>query len=135
MPDGHQILVFRDFFFAAAQLEVLKDQHGVIVPNGAFEQALHIVGTRGDHNFESRHTHELGVDRLGMLGRCRADRAAHGPEGNGHVGLAARHIAQLGGLITDLIPATVEKAGKLDFNNRPHPGHGRTHPGTGITGF
>src|SRR5262249_6276454 len=59
-----------------------------------------------------------------MLGRGRADRAVHRTKSDRDVRLTARHVAQFGGLVTDLIPTAIEKTGELNLHDRAHAGHG-----------
>src|SRR5215470_8570370 len=68
-----------------------------------------------------------------MLGRSLPRRAIRRTEGNWDIRLTAGHIAELRCLVTHLIPAAVEEAGKFDLYNRPHASHSSADAGAGVT--
>jgi hypothetical protein len=77
----------------------------------------------------------MGIDGFGMLRRRAADRAIEGAERDRQTRLAARHIAQLGCLVDDLIEAAIDEGRDLDLANRPHPRHRGAHRGADEAGL
>ena len=68
-----------------------------------------------------------------MLTRRPGAAARGGPEHHGHLGLAAEHVAHLGGLVHQLIHTDGDEVGELDFGHGTHSGNrradGRPHDG------
>src|SRR5580700_3258870 len=58
-----------------------------------------------------------------MLSGGAANGAASGAKGDWQAHLTARHVAQLGRLVAELIEGAIEERGKLDFANRTRPRH------------
>src|ERR1700730_15795471 len=100
---------------------MLENDYRVVVADHDLEDSLDVEGRRRHRELQPRSAQELRVHSFGMLRGCAADRAVHGPEGYWQPGLAARHVTQLSGLITNLVHRAVEKTRELDFANRPRP--------------
>src|SRR6516165_3289508 len=66
-----------------------------------------------------------------MLGRRTAPGADHRADDERGLGLAAKHVTELGGLVEDLVEADAEEIGEHQLGHRPQPSHrrpgGRTH--------
>ena len=93
------------------------------------------AGARRNGDLQPGRRQELRVDHLGMLRRRRAHGAVDAAEGERQARLAAGHVAQLGGLVADLIPAAIEEAGELDLDHRPHARHRGADAGAGEAGL
>src|SRR3977135_1386376 len=100
---------------------MLENDYRVVVADRALKDSLDVGRRRRHRELQSRHAQKLRVHGFGVLRGRAADRAVHGPEGYWQPGLAARHVTQLGGLVTNLVHRAVEKTRELDFANRPRP--------------
>src|SRR5216684_5010522 len=100
---------------------MLENDHRVVVANRALEDSLDVGGRRRHRELQSRYAQKLRVHGFGVLRGRAANRAVYGPEGYRQPGLAAGHVTQLGGLITNLVHRAVEETRELDFANRPCP--------------
>jgi hypothetical protein len=108
-------LIQREVFDALdAPHHLAHEEHpGILVPDGALEQAPG-VGRRGrHHHLEAGHVRVEALERLGMLGPELQRRAARSSEDDRHADLPARHVAHLGGRVDDLV----------DGQQREVPGH------------
>ena len=108
---------------------LLKEHHRVGIADRGGQQAFDVRRARRGNDLEARHHHCPVFNRLRML-RAEARTAAIGrADHQRHRHLTAGHIARLGNLVGDDIPADSEKIGEHDLGDRLQPGHGRAHGG------
>src|SRR6266851_4584909 len=70
-----------------------------------------------------------------MLGCSTAHCAEDASEGEWQIGLPTRHVAQLGGLVADLVEGAIEEAREFDFTDGPRPRHRGAHRRADESGF
>ena len=82
---------------------VFQHHHWVVVADGAFHEALGVVGGGGHEDLEAGDVDEEGVGALGVLGCGGAAGTDGGAEDDGEGRLAAEHVVNLGHLVDDLV--------------------------------
>ena len=109
---------------------MLEEEDGVVVADGALQQSFRVVGVGDADDLEPRYVHEVALGALSVLCAAvrRADRRSHHER---HRDLAARHVAQLRGLVHELVHALEEEVGVLHVGDRAHPECGCAHRGAG----
>ena len=99
----------------------LEDENGVVVLDGGDEEALGVVGVRGDHRLDAADMGEqpfralavgLASEDAAAIGRAHRDRRVELPGGA---------VAQAGGLGNELVEARVYVVGELALDDRPKP--------------
>ena len=87
----------------AIGLFVLQEHHGVVVADGALEQALGIVGSAGGHDLEPRSVEEVRFDVLRMEQSAPYAAAIGNPDGHRNLQSAIGPVAGPGRLADELI--------------------------------
>ena len=126
LADGqHKISVERNVLFHAPEIVILEHQHGVVVADCRLEQTFGIGGRRGNDDLETRNVHEHWVRAIGMLRRVRLAVPHGGAEGDGHLELAACHVAHAGGLVDDGVGREIDEIGDGEIDDRAQTRHRR----------
>ena len=76
-----------------------------------------------------------GFDALAVLRGAAEPRSRRHAKNDRNIDRAAQHIAQLGGLIDDLLHRQHRKVGELEFVDRPHAGQRRADRDAGAAEF
>ena len=83
------------------------------------------AGVRGHHDLEPGHVGEERVERVGVLRRGAQTGAGRHPDDERDPRLATRHVAQLGGLVDDLVERSTGRSsptsGRRPGADRPSP--------------
>ena len=103
---------------------VFAEDHRVVVADRLDQQTLGVIGIRRHDAFETGDGGENPVGALRVLRRGTAPGADHRADDERRLCLAAEHVAELGGLVEDLVKADAEKVRKHQFSDRPEPGDG-----------
>ena len=113
---------------------MLEKEHGVVIADGALEQALGIVGRGGRQDFQTGDVREEGFEALRVLRAApgRADGRAHDQR---DLDRPSRHISHLGSLIGELVHHAEEEIAILDVGDRAHAGHRRADGDPGDAGL
>ncbi len=135
LPISIRILAFGDLVLVAVKFFVLEEADRVVAADGALEQALGVVGKGGRDDGQRR---DVGVPVFRRVGMGRADlqAAAGGTAKNDRNGeLAARHVADLRGVVDDLVVGDERKTPGHELDHGPQAVHGRADGQAGETGF
>ena len=112
---------------------MLQKDHGVVVADGADEQALGVGRGGGNADLDAGNVHEPRFQALRMLGRRAHARALGHAQHHGHLGLAAEHVVHFSGLVKELVHGHADKVHKHEFRNgaqaRGGSTGGRAHNG------
>jgi len=111
--DGGCLVAY--FALDAVQNLVFEKDHGVVVANGADKQALGVSRGGGNAYLDAGNVHEPGLKALRMLGGCADPSALGHAQHHGHLGLAAKHVVHLGGLVKELVERHADKVHKHEF--------------------
>ncbi len=125
--EGEGVLPFRQFFAEVVEEHVLKKEHRVVVANGRLHQPLGVGGGAASHDLDPRHSVEVGLQALAVLGSeltAHTTRTAH-HGGDGEV--AAAGVAQHPHVVGDLVEGQQQKAHVHAFHDRAQPCHGGTN--------
>ena len=109
------------------QRGALHEHAGIVVLDARQQQALGVVGRGRDHHLQAGRVHEDGFERLAVLGADRRATDHRHAHGHRHGRPAARHVAELGGVVGELVEAHADEVHEHDLGHRPHAGHRRTH--------
>ena len=100
---------------------MFAEDHGVIIADRRGEQTLGVGGISRGHHFDARYRGQQRVKDLRVL-RARAGAGAdHGADHHRRARLAAKHIAELGNLIQNLVKAYAQKIDKHELCNGAQP--------------
>ena len=113
-----------NFAFNAVQNLVFEKDHGVVVADGADEQALGVCRGGGDAYLDAGNVHEPCFKALGVLGRSAHASALGHAQHHGHLGLAAEHVVHLGGLVKELVKGDADEVHKHQFGHGAQTGCG-----------
>ena len=121
------------FAFHGVKVFVLAKNHRVVVPDRLDQQALGVVRRAWAHHLEPRNVREQRREHLAVL-RCRAKTGTdHGADHHRRFGLAAKHVAEFGRLVEDLVKAHAHEVDEHQLGNRAHAAgrsaDGRAHVG------
>ena len=117
--------VVRHLPLAVVEQFVLQEDDRVVVADGALQEPLGVGrGGRVGH-VHAGAVHEVGFQRLGVLGRQLAAAAARHADHHGKVDLAAEHVADLGHVVDDLVHGQQGEVDRHQFGHRPQAPHGR----------
>ena len=108
----------------AVEQPVLDEHHRVRVLDGGPQQAVGVGRRRRHHDGQPGDVGEQGFEALRVLAARRAPGAELGAHGERHLGGAAGHERQLGGLVQQLVEADAEEVEVHHLDDRAHPGHG-----------
>ena len=78
---------------------------------------------------------EQRIQALAVLARGAEPGAVHGADHQGRARVAAEHVAELGGLVEDLIEADADEIDEHKLRHGAQPGRSRTRRGTDIGTF
>ena len=110
---------------------MFEDHDGIGIGDCGKQHALGIMRRGRLDHLQARHMGEPRLQALAMLGgsaRAGARRKAH-DQWDRH--LATQHEAHLCRLVDDLLHGKRREIGELEFENRPHAGHGGAHGNAG----
>ena len=117
MTEGHAVQAVWNLPFLAEQRLVFEEHHRIVTRKRFIHQALGIGRSGRKCDFQSRNCGEQIVERLAVLRPrihpCAIDQADHYRAS----GLAAKHVAELGDLVDQLIAADADEVGKHQFRN------------------
>src|ERR1700722_11133420 len=128
-PERVDMFTVRDLALGGVKRFVLEENDGVRVAYRSREQAFGIGRRRRRHHFQARYGHRPILHALRML---RAEARAAAIAGANHQrqrDLAVGHVARLGNLVGDEIPAHRHKLRAPDYGDRLEAGHRRAHGG------
>ena len=113
----------------AVVLAVLHHNHGIIVPDGGFQQALGGIGIGRDDDLGAGEVGDDRVQILGVLGGGGPAGADGGSDDHRDIFLSAGHVAHLGHLIDNLIHSHQHKVREHNLHDGPHArkGHADAH--------
>ena len=87
------------------------------------------AGVDGADDLQPGHGQRPVLHGLRVLGAEAEAAAVGGAHHQRHGDLAAGHVAHLGDLVGEVVPAAGEEVGEHDLGDRPHPGHRGAHRG------
>ena len=134
LANRHQVLLIRDIAngadsaflrpgpLAAVEQFVLEDDHRIVIPDGALEQAFGIISGGRRQHFQARHVNKKGFETLSVLGTARCS-SYRRPHHQWHLDRATRHIGHLGCLIRQLVHGQEQEVAVLHVGNGPQAGH------------
>ena len=99
---------------------MLKKYNRVIIPNGCFEQTLHIRRVGGHNNLKAGGVNKPALQALRMLRSSRNAATVGRPEYHGNFCLTAEHIADFSHLVDYFIHGRCYEIGKMHINDWPH---------------
>jgi len=118
LPERDGVTALQDVPLQSVEPLVLAEDHRVGVPDRLDEQALGVVrGARAD-DLEATNVREERRQRLQVLRRCAKPGADHRPDDDWGLGLASKHVAELGGLVEDLVEADAHEVDEHQFGDR-----------------
>jgi hypothetical protein len=129
-PDGHQRVAVRHVLGDRIDAARLEEDDRVVVADGALEQATRIGRARGQDHFQAG---QMGVERvagLRVLGRRAGAVQVAGPEDDGEIALAAKHVADLARLVDYL-----GERHRAPVDDRPEAATGCPHGDAGHGGL
>src|SRR5918997_659725 len=98
-----------------------EEDHGVRVPYRRDHHPLDVVGRHGAHDLEAREVPVEVLQGVRVL-RRELDAAAVGsPDDQGHLDLAAGEVADLGGVLDDLVRGEKREVPGHHLDDGPHP--------------
>ena len=103
---------------------MLAEHHRVVVADGGGQQALCVIGVRGQHHLDARHMHEHVVERLRVLRPRAGARANHRADDHRHIGATTEHVPELGDLVEDLVEANADEVDEHQLGHRPQAREG-----------
>ena len=116
---GHDLLVVVAVERAVVKPLGFEEDHRVVILDRGDQQALGIIGVRGDDHLEPGRMGETGLGRLRM-GLAAKDAAARGHSDHHRAGeLPGRAIAHPRRFLGDLVIGGKDVIGELDFHARP----------------
>ena len=115
------------FAFLLVQDLVLEVQHGVIALDGGLQHHLGVIGIGGRHNLDAGDVGEPGLHALGMLCSAAAGRTVGRTQDQGHLGLAAEHVADLCHLVEDLVHGHADEVGEVHVHHGTGAGQSRAY--------
>ena len=105
----------------------LEEHHRIRVMDRRQQQTLRLRRRAGIDDLDARHVRKPGLERLRVLRAEAADEACcERADDERYAGLAARHVAQLGGVVAHLVHADHQEVVDHDLCDRLHAGHRRT---------
>ncbi len=135
LAERNQILAVRDLAALAVEQGVLQKHHRIVVANGGLEQALGVVGGGRDDDLHA------GMMREDVFGRERVGGADIGPavrraaDHDRAVDQAARHVAEVGRVVEDLVEGDGVERPEHQFHDRAQAEHGCAHAEADEPGF
>ena len=102
---------------------VFQKYCGIVVADGALEQALGIIRRRGRDDFEAGRMAEEGLGALGVVEPTADPSTLRGPQHERYVQLSCGAVSHTGRLANDLVYRGPNEVGELDLGNGPHPVH------------
>ena len=104
---------------------MLEHDHRIGVFDRGEQHALHVLRRRRLDHLEAGDMSVPGLDALAVLRGAAKARPGRHAKDDRNIDGAAQHIAQLGGLIDDLLHRQHRKVGELKFVDRQHAGQRR----------
>ena len=92
-------------------------------------------GEDGSTTLSPGDVREHRVEALAVLARCPKSGTVHGPDDERGDGLAAEHVAKLGGLIEDLVEAHAHEVDEHQLGNGPQASNRRARRGANEGAF
>ena len=120
----------------AVEVLVLDEDHGVVVADGRLQQALGVGRRRGHGDEQAGHVQEEGLEAV----RVRRAELVAGALGHAHderdADLAAEHVADVRGVVDDLVEREQREVDRHELDHGAQPGHGGTdaHADDGVLG-
>ena len=123
LAERDEIFLLRHLPFFAVEERVLHEHHGVVVADGGLHEALCVVGGSGAHDLEAGDVcHEIFV--VVRVRRADVRAAVRGPaDDDGAIDETAAHVADLRGVIDDLIPRDGGEAPEHEFHDGANAEH------------
>ena len=123
------VLAVGNLAFHAVERFLLEEDHRVRIADGRRQQALGVGRRRRRHHVEAGHGHRPVLQALRVLGTETGAAAVGGADHERDRHLPVGHVARLGDLVRDHVPAGREEVREHDLRNRPESGHGGAHGG------
>jgi hypothetical protein len=130
LADRDFLAAFRRRTRRPVAVEMLDEDHRIVVGDGRQQQAVTIGRIGRHHHLDPGRVAKPGFQEVGMLAAILEAGAGHGADDHRHMGLAAGHEAQLGGMVGDLVHADADEIHQHDFDHRPHADHRGADGGT-----
>ena len=124
LAERDEVFAGRDFALVVVENRVLQKHHGIVVADGGLEEPLDVVGGGRADDFHAR---MIGEDVLGRMAVGRADigpAVGRSPDDDGDVYLSAGHVADVGGIVQDLIERHRVEAPEHELNDGADAEHG-----------
>ena len=106
---------------------VLEEQHRVGIADRGRHQTDDVGGVRRGDDLDPRYRHRPVLHALAVLGAEAHRAAVAGPDHQRAAHLPVGHVARLGDLVDDHVPADGEEVREHDLGDRAHAGHRRAH--------
>ena len=106
---------------------MLEEDHGIGIPHRGREQPFHVQRRRGRDDLQAGNRHRPVLHALRMLGAEARPVAVRRADDERQRDLSRGHVAGLGDLVGDHVPADREEIGEHDLRDRSQPGHRRSH--------
>ncbi len=125
MAQRHDIVMSGHFAAQVVQRLVLHEDHRIVIADRGEQHALGIVRVGRHRHFQPRHRCQHRVRALAVLRRCVHASAISHADHQRAACAPAKHIAELGHLIPDLVHADPDEIGKHQLCNHALPGQRR----------
>lgn len=131
----HGVQLLRHFALQAVEHLVFEEDHRVVVADRLDQHALGVIGRGRAHHLQARDVRPHRGEHLRMLGRGTQAGAVHGAHHQRRGGLAAEHVAELSGLVEQLVEAAADKVDEHQLAHRAHAPGGGAHGHAHVTDF
>src|SRR5712691_7642373 len=102
---------------------MLEENYGVFLTDTRLQQPLRISRCGRNHDAQSGAMQEISFEALTMLCTKLMARALRCAYNHRHLGVAAEHVMNLGGVVDDLIDREQAKIDRHQLDNRLEPAH------------
>lgn len=116
--------IVRHVALHAVERLAFEDEDGVLVANGRLHHAVRVFGGRRRDALQARHVSVEMLHRVGVLAADLFGRAVRAAEDDRHVELAARHLAELRGVVDDLVERDGGEVPRHELDDGAEPDHG-----------
>ena len=131
LAERHDVILLRHLALLAVEHLMFDEEDRVLATDARLEKPLGVVRRGGTDDEDARHVHEPRLEALRVMRGDAAPRAALGPEDHRHGGLSAEHVAELRGLVADLVHGDGHEVHVHDLGHGPVAAHGRADRGAG----
>src|SRR5216683_1686009 len=102
---------------------MLEENRGVVLTDTRLQQPLRISRCGRNHDAQSGAMQEIGFEALAMLCTELMARALRCAYDHRHLGMAAEHVMNLGGVVDNLIDREQAEIDRHQLDNRLEPAH------------